>query len=75
MKHLRSSKVSELLELQEVEDNYMTEIHKQDRLLEEQYKVNEECKKRISDRKEKESKEIKLLEEEVQKCKEQVREV
>ena len=37
--------------------------------------MNNECKQKIADRKEQENKEIKVLEEEVMKCREQVKEV
>ena len=40
-----------------------------------QYNMNNECKQKIADRKEQENKEIKVLEEEVMKCREQVKEV
>lgn len=51
------------------------EILKQDVLLEEQYKINQEYKQKIMDRNEQEIKEIKVLQEEIKKCSEQVKEM
>lgn len=75
LREVQAQEVDQLKIYNQKEMELQEEIAKQDALLEEQYKINQEYKQKIMDRNEQENKEIKVLQEEIRKCGEQVKEI
>lgn len=75
LREAQAVEVNKLTVYNRKEEELQEEIVKQDALLEEQYKINQEYKQKIMDRNEQEAKEIKVLQEEIKKCAEQVKEI